>query len=895
MSRMDTRMLIELSLLLLGVIHSHGQLSPINITLSVAEENSNLVIGHLLREAGIAAAREPQVQLQILRGDHAELFRVDGDRLSSSGPLDREALCGSDASPCRLQLDVAVLVNSQLNRMLNVVITLLDINDNSPVFAESNITISIPQEAAIGTSFDLPTATDKDSGQNSVQAYALSSNVRSLFSIHNSVSSDGTVVPKLILNNMLPADLSHQKVFELVAYDSGTPLKSGSLTITVDVMRTNEHAPEFSHSMYDVTVDENASVPRYLLTVDAEDDDIGVNGEIRYWLESESNVISTDGNLFINQTSGDVYLMHTLDREQRAVYHYDVIATDGGMKHLSARTELTLFVNDVNDCRPRINIDTSTNSNYSVVTEGSPVGTFVALVSAEDDDSGVNGQVNCTSMNPDFRLTFLYGNYYQLITAAELDFESQENYSVAIVCHDKGEASLRASDALDIYVIDLNDNPPVFDSTLYNVSVHENLPVHTSLVTVSAHDIDTGENGRVYYVIEDPSVRAWVSVNSTSGVITNLIPFDHERIDQRNIEVIVKARDAGTPPQEATARVLIQVADVNDEAPVFSSIRTFSIAENVAVGSLVGRVHASDADSRPFNRVEYFISNETVDAKTFSIERSTGKLRTLRMLDREQRPALFIKVLATDTAPPFHTSSAEITVFLQDENDNKPTVLFPSNNNDTVHVSLRNEVRYKVTQVLARDADIGRNGELLYTILNGNDKQCFEIDTHNGEVFADGLCLQSAMISEYILNIFVEDLGTPSYFTDPILRLKIDLTTIYAPDSRENELVTSKQPSSKDAKLKYHLKVAIILGALALLLLILLVCLITCIKSRQRAQRRACAKYINEEEMVRLSGSHRMGAGASPDAGTLLVTLFLAQRSVKLSKHTARISRRNKH
>ena len=227
--------------------------------------------------------------------------------------------------------------------------------------------------------------------------------------------------------------------------------------------------------------------------------------------------------------------------------------------------------------------------------------------------------------------------------------------------------------------------------------------------------------------------------------------------------------------------------------------------------------------------------------------------------------------------------TAEITVFLQDENDNRPTVLFPSNN-DTVHVSLRNEVRYKVTQVLARDADIGRNGELLYTILNGNDKQCFEIDTHNGEVFADGLCLQSAMISEYILNIFVEDLGTPSYFTDPILRLKIDLTTIYAPDSRENELVTSKQPSSKDAKLKYHLKVAIILGALALLLLILLVCLITCIKSRQRAQRRACAKYINEEEMVRLSGSHRMGAGASPDAGTLLVALFLAQRSVKLSK-----------
>ncbi len=676
--------------------------------------------------------------------------------LQTTSRVDRDEICPG-METCALMFDVAIRP-AKFFQIIKVRIEIGDINDNDPYFPQNHIVHEISESTLPGKSFSVPAAIDPDSGIYSVRDYELvsTSQTTDKFELKVREMADGAIDLRLVLMEELDREVLDFYQVKIVAHDGGRPPKSGAVLIDIHVLDANDNDPKFENASYEVYVLENIPIGTTVIRVKARDPDQGLNGKVEYSFSRHTE--QNYGDIFgIDTETGEIFVKGELDYEKAYIYLLSVTAQDKGPDSLPAHANVVVRVQDVNDNAPQITVNTLTTTGDAHVTENTPPGTFVAHISVLDEDNNDNGRVACTLDNDNFLLQKLYSTEYKIATATTFDRERQPYFDLRLQCFDRGSHPLSSFAHIRVTVMDENDHAPEFTQQFYTSTLTENNHIDDFLVSVTATDRDEGKNGWVRYELHEDSQNL-VAIDQDTGWITANVIFDHEEVQELRFHVI--ATDKGSDARSSTATVLITVLDVNDEKPEFIQERyAFGTFENQPAGTEVGQVVAKDTDSDPYNYFTYMLDPKRSDTNMFEIDPYDGKIRTKRILDREEQPVYYLVAVAHGEGQS-KSSSASVSVYVADKNDNDPVFDFPTEANHTVHVSNQVPTGHVITRLKAHDRDTGKNAKLIYRVHDGNDDDYFTLDPGTGSITINR-DLTHLKKKHFTMHIRVEDMGEP--------------------------------------------------------------------------------------------------------------------------------------
>ncbi|XP_037657236.1 protocadherin beta-2 [Choloepus didactylus] len=631
---------------------------------SVAEETeSGFLVANLLKdldlEVGELAARGARV---MSKGKKLRLlFNGQTGDLLLNEKLDREALCGR-TEPCVLPFQV--LLENPL-QFFQAELRVRDINDHSPIFLDEEIILKISESTTPGTTFLIERAQDLDVGSNSLQNYTISPNFH--FHLKLQHSPDGIILPHLVLDKALDREEQPEIRLTLTALDGGSPPKSSTALVCIEVLDVNDNAPEFAKLLYEVQVQENSPVGSQVASVSARDLDIGTNGEISYVFSQASEDIRK--TFLINSKSGELRLTQKLDFESVQTFTINIQATDGG--GLSGSCVVFVQVMDLNDNPPELTMSTFINQ----IPENSQE-TIIAVFSVSDPDSGDNGRMVCSIQDDlPFFLKPSVENFYTLVSEGALDRETRSEYNVTITVTDLGTPRLKTEHNITVLVADVNDNAPTFTQTSYTLFVRENNSPALHIGSVSATDRDSGTNAQVTYSLLPPQdahlpLASLVSINADNGHLFALRALDYEALQA--FEFRVGAADAGSPALSSEALVRVVVVDDNDNSPFVlyplqngSAPCTELVPRAAEAGYLVTKVVAVDGDSGQNAWLSYQLLKAT-EPGLFGVWAHNGEVRTARLLSDRDAPKHRLVVLVKDNGEPPLSASVTLHVLLVD-------------------------------------------------------------------------------------------------------------------------------------------------------------------------------------------------------------------------------------
>ncbi|XP_012317343.2 protocadherin-12 isoform X1 [Aotus nancymaae] len=596
--------MMQLLQLLLGLLGPGGYLvlsgdcqevTTLTVKYQVSEEvPSGTVIGKLSQELGREEGwRHAGAAFQVLQLPQALPIQVDSEEglLSTGRRLDREQLC-RQWDPCLVSFDV--LATGDL-ALIHVEIQVLDINDHQPQFPKGEQELEISESASLRTRIPLDRALDPDTGPNTLHSYTLSPSDH--FALDVIVGPDETKHAELVVVKELDREIHSFFDLVLTAYDNGNPRKSGTSLIKVNVLDSNDNSPVFAESSLALEIQEDAAPGTLLIKLTATDPDQGPNGEVEFFLSKHMppEVLDT---FSIDAKTGQIILRRPLDYEKNPAYEVDVQARDLGPNPIPAHCKVLIKVLDVNDNIPSMHVTWA--SQPSLVSEALPKDSFIALVMADDLDSGNNGLVHCwlSQEQGHFRLKRTNGNTYMLLTNATLDREQWPEYTLTLLAQDQGPQPLSAKKQLSIQISDINDNAPVFEKSRYEVSTRENNLPSLHLITIKAHDADLGINGKISYRIQDSPVAHLVAIDSNTGEVTAQRSLNYEEMTGFEFQVI--AEDSGQPMLASSVSVWVRLLDANDNAPevvqpVLSDGKaSLSVLVNTSTGHLLVPIETSN-------------------------------------------------------------------------------------------------------------------------------------------------------------------------------------------------------------------------------------------------------------------------------------------------------------
>ncbi|XP_061135048.1 protocadherin gamma-A12-like isoform X5 [Syngnathus typhle] len=637
------------------------------IRYSIPEEmKKGTVIGNVAQDLGLTMKRMVAGRARIVTGEKIQYTELKTDKglLVVSDRIDREELCG-DVTPCSLNFEIILENPIELHR---IIVEVLDINDHAPVFSnkEKPLIFEISEGTAVGVQFPLQSAEDQDVGLNALQNYILAPNEN--FMLTQNPNPDGSKYVEMVLQKPLDRERHPRLSLKLIALDGGTPQRSGTVNIEINVLDANDNRPVFNQPEYKASLTENTMTGTSVITVNATDADSGPYGLISYSL---SKTKGSAGNIFnIDEHTGTIYVSGHVDYEKNRKYEVRVEAKDQG--GLTGTTKVILDVVDVNDNAPVINI----MSFSSPLSEDSPPGTTVAVLNIKDVDSDRNGQLKCSIDGKlPFKLETSLTNYYNLISDQFFDRESVPEYNITIKATDLGTPPLSSSINLYLRISDVNDNAPIFDENSFSAYVAENNSPGVSIFAVTARDTDWNQNARVSYLLEDTQVSGspvstFVSLNSETGVLSAVRSFDYEQIKQ--VDLVVRAQDGGSPPLSSNTSVRILIQDQNDNTPqVLYPVQTGGtlLAEMVPrsadVGYLVTKVVAVDVDSGQNAWLSYQVHKAT-DRALFEVGLHNGEIRTVRQVTDKDAVKQRLTVVVEDNGQPSRSATVIVNVAVAD-------------------------------------------------------------------------------------------------------------------------------------------------------------------------------------------------------------------------------------
>ncbi|XP_046394946.1 protocadherin-like wing polarity protein stan isoform X2 [Ischnura elegans] len=374
------------------------------------------------------------------------------------------------------KFNLVVTAEDSGRRRASATVTVLvsDANDHAPVFEGAPYTTTVPEDAPVGTTVLVVSATDGDVGENAKITYSLG---------HAGLA--GTSIPEFTINSqtgalLVGAPLDRERVpgysLTVTATDGGTPPLSDSTSVEITVGDVNDNAPHFGSASYSGTVPEDAQVGTSVARVHATDSDQGPHGRVLYSLMPGAG--SGDGAFAMDPTSGVVRTARMLDRETMARYELIALASDyGAPNSLTSSVTISVRVLDVNDSPPSFESDRIVFH----VSENTPVGSAVGTIRAVDPDEGPNAAILFSVVGGEdseaFSLVTLGGSgssgglgrssaaeartgtaEAQLVTRVELDYESPKKRYVLNVR--AASPPLRTDVQVEVLVVDVNDNAP---------------------------------------------------------------------------------------------------------------------------------------------------------------------------------------------------------------------------------------------------------------------------------------------------------------------------------------------------------------------------------------------------------------------------------------------------
>ncbi|KAM6298962.1 cadherin-12 isoform 2-T2 [Aegotheles albertisi] len=383
------------------------------------------------------------------------------------------------------------------------------------------------------------------------------------------------------------------------------------------------------------------SEPQYVGKLHS-DLDKGV-GTVKYTLSGDGA-----GTVFtIDETTGDIHAIRSLDREEKPFYTLRAQAVDVDTKKpLEPESEFIIKVQDINDNEPKF-LD---GPYVASVPEMSPVGVIRTAL-------------------------------------PNMDREVKEQYQVLIQAKDMGGqlGGLAGTTTVNITLTDVNDNPPRFPKSIFHLKVPESSHVGSAIGRIRAVDPDFGKNAEIEYNIVPGDggnlFEITTDENTQEGVIKLKKPLDFEtkkaytfKVEASNLHLDHRFHSVG--PFKDTATVKINVLDM-DEPPVFSKpMYTMEVYEDTPVGTIIGAVTAQDLDAGS-SSVRYFIDWKNDVDSYFTIDATEGTIATNELLDRESTAQYNFSILASKVSNPLLTSKVNVIVNVLDVNEFPPEISVP--------------------------------------------------------------------------------------------------------------------------------------------------------------------------------------------------------------------------
>uniref|UniRef100_A0AAQ4QEM1 Protocadherin alpha 8-like n=1 Tax=Gasterosteus aculeatus aculeatus TaxID=481459 RepID=A0AAQ4QEM1_GASAC len=649
-------------------------------------------VGNVAKDLGLDISTLTGRRFRIVSGPNHALFHLNQNNgvLSIGNIVDREELCDG-IKVCLINLKIVVESPLEIHY---VGVEILDVNDHSPVFPESEQQLEIAEHTPPGTRFQIHAARDPDIGPQSVQLYKLNPN--DLFDTEIRDSEEDKI-PFLVLKRPLDREQKSEHHLVLMALDGGSPSKSGSLNLTITVLDANDNRPVFSRDIYTVSLDENSPIGTLVIQLNATDLDEGLNSEIEYTF-GKTQKKKVQDTFELDSLTGEIRVKGKVDFEEIEIYRLDLQASDKGHPPWTAESRVVIKIKDLNDNQPEIEV----TSLSKVVPEDSKPGTVISLISVMDKDSGLNGKVICKILDDvPFDLTpSIEENMYSLVTKGHLDRESVSHYDITITANDCGDPSLSIVKSLSIEVSDVNDNRPVFSQNPVELYLVENNYPGESIISVSAADIDVrqSDEDKIPFLVLKKSL---------------------DREQKNNHTLVVTAVDGGKPPKSGTLNVSIIVLDSNDNRPIFSQeIYQITLNENVSVGTSVIQLNATDSDEGTNSEIEYSLG-KTMKKKVydiFELDKSTGMITIKEVVDYEENDVCKLDIEASDKGTPPLTGECRVIIKIKDVNDNPPEIDVTSLSNIVSEDSKPGTV---ISLLSTMDRDSGVNGKIITRIISG--------------------------------------------------------------------------------------------------------------------------------------------------------------------------------
>ena len=578
-----------------------------------------------------------------------------------------------------------------------------------PQFDHSSINISIPEDVSI---------------DNIVYTFTPSNifgqDLHTYFTI-----SDGNFGDKFSIRNLtgevfIKASLDREEVsfysLSLHAWNLAVELfaeiQPTELSLNITVLDVNDNAP-YLEAVKPITIKNSAHVGYTLVRVNATDADEGLNAQLQYKITSGNEL-----NKFVIDNLGVVQLNKSLLYDSVAGFFLTINVTDLGSPMLYNTTEVNVTVQD-DRSPPRFN---QTFYNASIPEDSLP-GSETVIVFATDPN-GDRIFYNISSTFANVTSIFKVNSSTGIITTlTELDREIRDTYQFEInACKYSPLTGQKYFDNASVYVriLDVNDERPRFEQSVFTVEIDEDNSPGVLLMPLQANDSDQGLNSLLSYAIISGNQSVF-SINSSSGELTVLISLDFEIVHQLNLTV--QAKDHGIPPLEANASVIINIRDINDNAPIIDSNLTYNLTllESVPEGTFVVQINSSDADSGLNSNLTFSVAG----GNAFTIHPANGIITTASKLDYEKEKFYTLNVSVRDQGTPALSSSVLVKIEVIDVNDMTP-VIYPLS---PVYVRENVPVDTVITRVNATDGDSGINAVLNFTLVSGKCQLTLHIQT----------------------------------------------------------------------------------------------------------------------------------------------------------------------
>lgn len=690
---------------------------------------------------------------------HLGMFHIDSStgKLTNTGRFDRET---------RDNYDIQVIAKDQgtpaLSSTATVILKISDVNDNQPKFYPLEYFFTVTEDIPVGQAIGQVLANDPDEGLNGLIKYKLEPPQTPFFSVEETSG-------KIILKASLRGIKTKQFLIQIsVLGQDGKKSEENQATVEVLVEGTTSSSGLSSSHLkcvrdtYSFTITEDFGTATSSSL--AEHRNIGkIEVDTR-----TTPTLTSGGAMRFSIIDGDPQGIFAIEEHEssaliKAVKHVDrevekeytlKILTRRGLSHGLCFVHVKIL--DLNDNSPGY---WDLSQLTTQISANAPIEQEVMIVKATDKDDGPNSQIIYTlSRNPDkiFRVNSTNGiiSLEKSLRQTDLTYVDLE-----ITARDNGTQSLSSKQLVHIEITPVNEHTPVFEHSSYETSLPERTPVNTRFYHLQATDLDTALNSQISFEIMEGNGADKFGV-FPDGALYVKSRLDRE--DQDYYSLVIKVTDSGTPPRSSLTSVVIHVSDENDQPPKFTnSTFTFSIPENEAVGTYVGKITATDGDIGRNAQLTYSIVSSHQNDQDFIIDPKNGFIKTQKSFDREKllqstgQSFINLDVMVHDNGVIRLKDKASVIVEITDVNDEIPKFLKSSY---SAQISEDAQVGSQVIRVTASDIDEDLNGDIIYYIKEGNEGDAFKVDMTTGQVTLERQ-LDRETKDKYNLQIVAQDMA----------------------------------------------------------------------------------------------------------------------------------------